>query len=99
MIDTQELFEDRMEQFKRTIRKFKNQEVKAIEDKGRDEQEYEGNKIIKESKERDEEFYDKKFKGIQVDIKIIKSRKINDLRMSKMKVRFEIIEKVQDNIK
>jgi hypothetical protein len=35
--------------------------------------------------------FEKKFKGVEVDFKIQKSRKINEMRMSKMKLRFEMI--------
>ncbi len=35
--------------------------------------------------------FEKKFKGVEVDLKIQKSRKINEMRMSKMKLRYEMI--------
>ena len=43
---------------------------------------------MKEAKEKDEEVFSKKQKNIEVESKICRSRKVNEMRLSKMKLRF-----------
>ena len=99
MIDTQEIYDERMRKFKKAIYLFQEKEIKDIKEKSEEEQAYEHSKIIREDKEYYEGAYEKKFKGIEVEVKIQKSRKINEMRMSKMRLRFEMIEKIQQEIK
>lgn len=62
--------------------------MKKIEDKGKDEIDFESNKIISESHDHDTVSFGKRQKALDVDTKIKKSRKINEARLSKMKTRF-----------
>jgi hypothetical protein len=40
-----------------------------------------------ESKDKDESYFHKKQKNLETEVKIMKSRKINESRMAKMKLR------------
>ena len=91
----EEIYQDRFDKFMKTIRNYQDSEKDKINQKSKDEREYEVSKIIKEARERDGEVFEKKHKNIEVESKIYRSRKVNEMRLSKMKLRFEMIEKVQ----
>jgi V-type H+-transporting ATPase subunit E len=48
-----------------------------------------------EAQDQNESYFLKKQKTIEMDSKIARSRKINECRMSKMKLRHEFVERVQ----
>lgn len=91
IIDPQEVFDERMRKFRKAIKQYQQDEVRQIQSKSEEEQQYEHHKIIQENQQYEENAYAKKFKGIEVEVKIMKSRKINDSRMKKMKLRFDMI--------
>lgn len=81
------------------IKAYESQEIKQIEQKSNDEIQYESNLILAQARAQSEEDLKKKQTGLQIEHKIKRSRKINECRLSKMKVRFEMIEKMQKEVK
>lgn len=94
----EEIYEDRLQKFLKAIKEYESEELRKIKQKSKDEQEFETNAIMKEAREKDELTYSKKQKGVEVESKIARSRKINEMRLSKMKLRFEMIEKIQAEV-
>lgn len=94
-----EIYEERFNRFLHKIRSYQQEEVRKIEDRSKDEIQFESNKIMSESHEHDALSFGKRQKALDVETKIKKSRKINEARLSKMKTRFEMIEKVQNEIR
>jgi len=90
-IDRSGIYEDRLQKFLGKIRSFESDELKKINEKSNDEVQFETNKIISESKSYDQDQFSKKQKGLDIESKIKRSRKINESRLSKMKMRFEMI--------
>ena len=99
MPDPHEIFQARMEKFKFAIKKYKNDNLRVINEKADREEEFELNKIKGEANIRNEDSFKRMEDNIKVAEKIFKSRKINQCRMSEMKVRFDMIEKVQEDTK
>lgn len=87
MQNNSDRFGERLDMFLDAIRKYQNHELAIIQEKSRDEQEYEKNKILMEAQDQNESYFLKKQKTIEMDSKIARSRKINECRMSKMKLR------------
>ncbi len=90
-VNRSELFEERYHRFLDKIKAYQIEEVKKVEDKSKDEIEFESNKILSESRDHDTVSFGKRQKALDVQTKIKKSRKINEARLSKMKTRFEMI--------
>ena len=86
--DKEEIYSNRVQNFISHIEKWQREEMRKVQQKARDEEEYESNKIISDAREKDGEYYAKKQKTIEVDSKIKRSRKVNEMRLSKMKLRF-----------
>ncbi len=88
-----------MHRFLKTVKDYQQSNLKVINDKADKEEEFWINKIKHEAQEKDEEAFRKMENSVKVAEKIFKSRKINECRMSEMKVRFDMIEKVQNEAK
>lgn len=97
--DPHQVFEARLEKFKFAIKKYKNDQLKIINDKADTEEEYEVGRIKKDANSKNEDSFRKMENNIKVAEKIFKSRKINQCRMSEMKIRFDMIERVQEDTK
>lgn len=89
--------EARMDRFLRFIKKTCRDKEGKINEDGEKEEEFVINKIKAEANSRDEEVFKRMEDGVKVAEKIFKSRKINECRMQEMKVRFDMIEKVQED--
>ena len=91
--------EDRVSRFLQIIKDYgRGQEKKTVEE-GKKEEEFVVSRIMADAAQRDEEAFKKLGDGVKVAEKIFKSRKINDCRMQEMKVRFDMIEKIQEEAK
>jgi hypothetical protein len=75
--DPHEVFEARLERFKFAIKKYKNDQLKVINDKADTEEEYEVGRIKKDANSKNEDSFRKMENNIKVAEKIFKSRKIN----------------------
>lgn len=99
MPDPHEIFQARMEKFKSAIKKYKNDRLKIINEKADEQERFELKKINDEASNRNQDAFKRMEDNIKVAEKIFKSRKINQCRMSEMKVRFDMIERVQEDTK
>lgn len=97
--DPHEIFESRMLRFKSVIDAYQRRELRQIQEKADREEEFEVAKIRNDAKGKDEGNFKKMEDNIKVAEKIFKSRKINECKMKEMKVRFEMVEKVQEDTK
>ena len=70
--------------------------LKEINEKADKEEEFQVNKIKNSAKEIDEERFKKLEDDVKVSEKIFKSRKINQCKMSEMRVRFDMVEKIEE---
>ena len=77
MHDREEIYSDRFQRFLSKIKSWQSEELRKVQQKARDEEEYESNKIISDAREKDSDYYAKKQKTIEVDSKIKRSRKVN----------------------
>lgn len=91
--------EERVSRFLQFIKDYGRGQVKKVLDEGAKEEEFVVSRIKSEAAQRDEETFKKLGDGVKVAEKIFKSRKINDCRMQEMKVRFDMIERVQEDAK
>lgn len=91
VVDRSGIYEDRVQKFLAKIRAYQNEELKKIEEKSNDEIQFEKNKIIADARNYELDQYNKKEKGLDIEWKIKRSRKVNESRLSKMKIRFELI--------
>lgn len=94
--DPHQVYEERMNRFLKTIKNYQTTQVEDVNKKADQEEKYWVDKIQSEAKEKNEEAFRKLDNQVKVAEKIFKSRKINECRMSEMKVRFDMIEKVQE---
>jgi hypothetical protein len=62
--DNEEKFQRRLEKFKQAITKYQEKEVALIQQKSKDEQEFERNKVLNESRDKDESYFHKKQKNL-----------------------------------
>ena len=88
-----------MHKFLQFIKKYGKDKENKINQEGSKEEEFTINKIRNEASMRDEEVFKKMEDGVKVAEKIFKSRKVNECRMQEMKVRFDMIERVQEEAK
>ena len=88
-----------MHKFLQFIKKYGKDKENKIKQEGSKEEEFTINKIRNEESMRDEEVFKKMEDGVKVAEKIFKSRKVNECRMQEMKVRFDMIERVQEEAK
>lgn len=99
VMEREQQLDERMERFKAAIRKWETEEIRKVKQKSADEVEFETGKIMSDAREKESDAFSKRVKGVEVEAKIRKSRKVNELRLSKMKVRSEMIEKIQSDVK
>lgn len=90
-IDPHYVYEQRMNRFQAAIRRYQTDSLKNIHDKADKEEEFYVNKIRHDARTRDEDAFRKMEDNVKVAEKIFKSRKVNECRMSEMKVRFDMI--------
>lgn len=98
-LDPHAVYEERMTQFLSTIKNYQAVNVRSVHEKADKEEEYWVTKIKQEAKDKDEEAFRKMENAVKVAEKIFKSRKVNECRMAEMKVRFDMIERVQQEAK
>ena len=98
-LDPHEIFEKRMEKFRAAIKRDKMKQLKRINDQADEEEEVELGKIKRDARNKDEDLFRKMENDVKVAEKIFKSRKVTDCRMKEMKVRFDMIEKVEKETK
>jgi len=91
--------EERVSRMLQFIKDYGRGQEKKIVEEGKKEEEYVISRIKNDAAQRDEEAFKKLGDGVKVAEKIFKSRKINDCRMQEMKVRFDMIERVQNEAK
>lgn len=98
-LDPHAVYEERMTKFLSTIKNYQAANVRSVHEKADKEEEYWVTKIKQEAKDKDEEAFRKMENAVKVAEKIFKSRKVNECRMAEMKVRFDMIERVQQEAK
>ena len=98
-LDPHTVYEERMTKFLSTIKNYQAVNVRSVHEKADKEEEYWVTKIKQEAKDKDEEAFRKMENAVKVAEKIFKSRKVNECRMAEMKVRFDMIERVQQEAK
>jgi V-type H+-transporting ATPase subunit E len=94
--DPHEIFENRMLKFKEAINDYRRKQLKAVVEKADKEQEFELAKIKNDARNRDTDSFRKMDDNIKVAEKIFKSRKINECKMKEMKVRYDMVERIQE---
>ena len=97
--DPHQVYEERMNRFLKAIKQYQTSNVEEVNRKADHEEKYWVDKIQSEAKDKNEEAFRKLDNQVKVAEKIFKSRKINECRMSEMKVRFDMIERVQEEAK
>ena len=98
-IDAHQAFERRMKKFMEAIKRDKINHLNRINTQADEEEEVELGQIKRDARDKDEDLFKKMENDVKVAEKIFKSRKINDCRMKEMKVRFDMIEKVEKETK
>jgi len=88
-----------MLKFKEAIDNYRRKELKVISEKADKEEEFELAKIKNDARNKDTDSFRRMDDNIKVAEKIFKSRKINECKMKEMKVRFDMIEKIQEETK
>jgi V-type H+-transporting ATPase subunit E len=91
--------EGRVGRFLQFIKKYAKEQEKKVAEEGEKEEGYVVSRIRSEASSRDEETFRKMEDNVKVAEKIFKSRKINECKMQEMKVRFDMIERVQEEAK
>lgn len=91
--------ETRMTRFLMAIKKYGREKTDRINEDADAEEEFALAKINLEATNYNEEHFKKIDDGIKVAEKIFKSRKVNECRMQEMKVRFDMIEQIQGDVK
>ena len=81
------------------IKRDKINHLNRINTQADEEEEVELGQIKRDARDKDEDLFKKMENDVKVAEKIFKSRKINDCRMKEMKVRFDMIEKVEKETK